>query len=151
MTAQIIDERKTAHALRAEGWPKSSSLRTPASRTASPRSSATTTAPLTTCVRPSGRIAEELDVAYEQALLPATTPRRTRPATIDRQHRDAAVSGVPMLRPLPAQISEVKVSDQAGPDTECPALARAVLQRTQNPGAPRRPQDGHLLVTGAFP
>ncbi|QRP48844.1 hypothetical protein [Amycolatopsis sp. FDAARGOS 1241] len=46
-----------------------------------------------TGVRPSNRIAEKLDVTYEQALLPATTPRRTLPATIDRPHRDATVSG----------------------------------------------------------
>ncbi|WP_326568879.1 tetrahydrofolate dehydrogenase/cyclohydrolase catalytic domain-containing protein [Amycolatopsis rhabdoformis] len=109
MTAQLINGRKIAHALKAEVTAEVAAL-----------ADAGIACGLATVlvgddygsvayVRRIGRIAEELGVAYEQVLLPGTTTQDELLATIDRLNRDPAVSGVLVLRPLPPQISEVDV------------------------------------------
>jgi methylenetetrahydrofolate dehydrogenase (NADP+)/methenyltetrahydrofolate cyclohydrolase len=118
MTAQIIDGRKIAHALKAELAAEADRLR----ESGTPCGLATVLVGddygSHAYVRRIGRIAEELVVPYEQVLLPEATTQDEVLTTIDRLNRDPGVSGILVLRPLPAHVSEVEVFRALTPDKD---------------------------------
>lgn len=118
MTAQIIDGRKIAHALTTEVTAEAAHLRQQGISCGLATVLIGEGYGSQAYVRRIGRIAEELGVPCEQVLLPAVTTEYEALATIDRLNRDPGISGVLVLRPLPAHICEVEVFRALAPDKD---------------------------------
>ncbi|MCI2422132.1 bifunctional methylenetetrahydrofolate dehydrogenase/methenyltetrahydrofolate cyclohydrolase [Saccharopolyspora sp. K220] len=118
MTAQIIDGRKIAHALKTDVASEVAALADSGAQCGLATVLVGDDYGSVAYVRRISRIAKELGVAYKEVLLPSTTPKGELLARIEQLNRDPAVSGVLLLRPLPPQISEVEVFRALDPEKD---------------------------------
>lgn len=118
MTAEIIDGRKIAHALKAEVSEEVADLRARGVRCGLATVLVGDDYSSRAYERRITRIAGELDVAHEQVDLPGTTTQDEVLDVVGRLNTDAAVSGILVLRPLPPQIDEVDVFRALAPEKD---------------------------------
>jgi methylenetetrahydrofolate dehydrogenase (NADP+)/methenyltetrahydrofolate cyclohydrolase len=109
MTAQLIDGRKIAHVLKAEVAAEVGRLHGDGVQCGLATVLVGEHYSSRAYVRRIGRVATELGVAHEAIPLPGTATQDEVLATVDQLNRDPAVSGILILRPLPAHIAEAEV------------------------------------------
>lgn len=68
------------------------------------------------------RLAGEMDVDYRPHALPATATQETVLSRVERLNADPDISGVLVLRPLPAQVSEVPIFRALSPQKDIEAV-----------------------------
>jgi methylenetetrahydrofolate dehydrogenase (NADP+)/methenyltetrahydrofolate cyclohydrolase len=109
VTADVIDGRKIAHALKTEVAAEAASVRASGIPCGLAIVLIGHDYGSRAYLRRVARVAEELEVPCEQVLLPADTSQHEALATIERLNTDPAITGVLVLRPLPPQVCEVEV------------------------------------------
>lgn len=109
MTAQIIDGRKIADALKADVAAEMKQLRADGLGCGLATLVVGDDFSAKVYERRLAGLASELDVPYRPGALPATASHDEVVAAVGELNADATVSGVLILRPLPGHISEVEV------------------------------------------